>query len=203
MAQDYSTYPLLPTLPNGDLHSIWRWYSYNSFLSVWEFWSLFAIKSISIFTDRCCECNTVEKDHSAFCSASTVLFRKIFLNDTLYTSNNILVVWSLIIRDIYTQKDAWKVLFLVSYDLKNWDMNFDYKNYHITGVCLGRKLSQFLDISQNSTLEKLTLHKIQYEKNGLATKFYGVHVSCFSENASPCPFFRNQKCSLPFFRSEK
>ena len=33
------------------------------------------------------------------------------------------------------------------------------------------KLSPFLDISQNSTLEKQTLHKIQYEENRLFTKF--------------------------------
>ena len=36
-----------------------------------------------------------------------------------------------------------------------------------SGVCLARKLSPFSDISQNSTLEKQTLHKTQYEKNTL------------------------------------
>ena len=33
-------------------------------------------------------------------------------------------------------------------------------HYYYTGVCLGGKLSPFSDISQNSTLEKRTLHKI-------------------------------------------
>ena len=37
-------------------------------------------------------------------------------------------------------------------------------------VCLGTKLSPFSDISQNSVLEKQTLHKIQCEKNKLFTK---------------------------------
>ena len=31
----------------------------------------------------------------------------------------------------------------------------------LTGVCLGGKIETILDISQNSTLEKQTLHKIQ------------------------------------------
>ena len=39
------------------------------------------------------------------------------------------------------------------------------------GVCLGGKLSPFSDISKNSTLEKRTLHKFHYEKNGLFAKF--------------------------------
>ena len=37
-------------------------------------------------------------------------------------------------------------------------------------VCLGGKLSLFLDISQNSISEKRILHKIQYQKIGLFTK---------------------------------
>ena len=41
----------------------------------------------------------------------------------------------------------------------------------LPGVCLGGKLSPFSDISQNSKLEKQTLHKIHYKKNGLFTKF--------------------------------
>ena len=40
-----------------------------------------------------------------------------------------------------------------------------------TGICLQRKLSLFSNISQNSILEKWTLHKIQYRKNRLFTKF--------------------------------
>ena len=40
-----------------------------------------------------------------------------------------------------------------------------------TGVCLGGKLSPFSDISQNSLLEKQTLHKIQCQKKELFTKF--------------------------------
>ena len=39
------------------------------------------------------------------------------------------------------------------------------------GVCLGGKSSPFSAISQNSMLEKWTLHKIQCKKNGLFTKF--------------------------------
>ena len=39
------------------------------------------------------------------------------------------------------------------------------------GVCLEGKLSSFSDISQNSILEKRTLHKIYYQKNEHFTKF--------------------------------
>ena len=41
----------------------------------------------------------------------------------------------------------------------------------LRGVCLEGKLSPFSGISQNSILKKRTLHKIQYQKNGLFTKF--------------------------------
>ena len=39
-----------------------------------------------------------------------------------------------------------------------------------SGVCLGGKLGPFSGISQNSTLEKRTIFKIQYEKNRFFTK---------------------------------
>ena len=72
------------------------------------------------------------------------------------------------------------------------------------GVCLGGKLSPFSDISQNSTLEKQTLHKIQYEKNRLFTKFNSAHVYDFPRKPHlPLHFFRSQKCALPFFRNQK
>ena len=79
-----------------------------------------------------------------------------------------------------------------------------------TGVCLGGKLSPFSDISQNSTLEKRlftkfnvrktnssqnsiwrkrTLHKIQYEKNGLFTKFNSVHIYVFRRAPHLPPIF--------------
>ena len=58
---------------------------------------------------------------------------------------------------------------------KSMNIKKEHKNYTNevlkTGVCLGGKLSLFSDISQNSILEKQTLHKIQYEKNGLFIKF--------------------------------
>ena len=41
----------------------------------------------------------------------------------------------------------------------------------ISGICQAGKLSPFLDASQNSIIEKRTLHKIQCQKNGLFTKF--------------------------------
>ena len=50
------------------------------------------------------------------------------------------------------------------------------------GVCLGRKLSPFSDISQNSMLEKQTLHKIQYKENELFTKF-NIRKTDFSQNS--------------------
>ena len=56
---------------------------------------------------------------------------------------------------------------------------------------LGGKPSLFSDISLNSTLEKQTLHKIQYEENGFFTKFNSVHVYIFTEGtaSTPRPFF--------------
>ena len=44
-------------------------------------------------------------------------------------------------------------------------------SFVLSDVCLEGKLKLFSDISQNSMLEKWTLHKIQYQKNGLFTKF--------------------------------
>ena len=41
----------------------------------------------------------------------------------------------------------------------------------IQGVCLGKELFLFSDISQNSKLEKRSLHVIQNVKNGLFTLF--------------------------------
>ena len=49
-------------------------------------------------------------------------------------------------------------------------------------VCLGRKLSPFLDISRDSTVKKQTLQKIQYEKNVLFRKF-NVRKVDFSQNS--------------------
>ena len=43
--------------------------------------------------------------------------------------------------------------------------------WKLPGVCLDGKLSSFLNISQNSISEKQILHKIQYRKNRLFTKF--------------------------------
>ena len=60
-----------------------------------------------------------------------------------------------------------------------------------------------MDSSQNSTLQKQTLHKIQCQKTGLFTKFNSVQVLHFSGNATPCPSFRSYKCALRFFRSQK
>ena len=55
------------------------------------------------------------------------------------------------------------LIFVCSFVLLTW--------YTKLKVCLGRKLSQFSDISQNSILEKQSFHKIQYENKGLFTKF--------------------------------
>ena len=40
-----------------------------------------------------------------------------------------------------------------------------------SGVCLGGKLSPFSVISQNLIIEKRTLHKIHYQRNGFFKKF--------------------------------
>ena len=80
---------------------------------------------------------------------------------------------------------------------------------YFQGSCLGEKLSPFSAASQNSTLEKWTFHKIQYEKtdssqnskwgkqtlykiqynkNWLFTKFNSVQVLRFSKGAHPILF---------------
>ena len=72
------------------------------------------------------------------------------------------------------------------------------------GVCLGRKLSPFSDISQNSTLEKQTLHKIQYEKNRLFTKFNSVHVYVFWRAPHlPLIFLEVKNKLFPFLEVKK
>ena len=63
--------------------------------------------------------------------------------------------------------------------------------------------------SQNSTWEKRTLHKIQYEKNGLFTKFNSVHVYVFRRaphlppnflevKNAPCPSLEVKNKPFPF-----
>ena len=93
-------------------------------------------------------------------------------------------------------------------DLQNYNLAFFNRK---TGVCLGGKLNPFSDISQNSVWEKRTLHKIQYEENGLFTKFNSVHVYVFwraphlpqhpifleLKNA-PCPFLEVKNKPCPF-----
>ena len=49
------------------------------------------------------------------------------------------------------------------------------------------------DSSQNATLEKRTLPKIQYEKNRLFTKFNNVHVMFFGGRRTYPPFFLEVK----------
>ena len=51
-------------------------------------------------------------------------------------------------------------------------------------VCVGGKWSPFSCISQNSILEKCTLHKIQSEKNELFIKL-NVRKTDFSQNSMP------------------
>ena len=70
------------------------------------------------------------------------------------------------------------------------------------------------DFSQNSIWEKWTFHKIQCEENGLFTKF-NMRKMNTSQNliafmfvffigcCTYPPYFRSQKCALPFFRSQK
>ena len=60
--------------------------------------------------------------------------------------------------------------------------NLISNNSDAGGVYLGEKLSSFSDISQDSLLEKETLHKIQCEKNGLFAKF-NVRKTDFSQNS--------------------
>ena len=62
--------------------------------------------------------------------------------------------------------------------------NLISNNSDAGGVYLGEKLSSFSDISQNSILEKQTLHKIQYRKNGLFTKFITRKMDS-SQNSLP------------------
>ena len=55
------------------------------------------------------------------------------------------------------------------------------------------------DSSQNSIWEKRTLHKIQYEKNGLFTKFNSVHVYVFRRAPHLTPIFLEVKmCPVSF-----
>ena len=69
----------------------------------------------------------------------------------------------------------------------------NYKIIQIAGICLEGKLNPFSDISQNSTLEKRTLHKIQYEENRLFTKFNSVHVYVFRRALHLAPIFSEVK----------
>ena len=54
-----------------------------------------------------------------------------------------------------------------------------------------------MDISQNSTVEKRTLHQIQYEKNGPFAKFNSAYFLHFSDSAAPC--FLEAKVSFARF----
>ena len=83
----------------------------------------FTIKFVNPCADRCCDWNTIEKDHSVNINSNV----QQDISNTLYMSNDSLVVWSIIIfRYIFTHKDSGKVffffffffLFLMSCDFK-------------------------------------------------------------------------------------
>ena len=95
LALDYSVYPL-PLCRKVMSHSVCL-VKIISFVSLWVFLASFTIKSVTTCTDRCCDCNTIEKDHYAFYSASTVWFNETYLSNTLYISNDTSVIWSVII----------------------------------------------------------------------------------------------------------
>ena len=79
--------------------------------------------------------------------------------------------------------------------------NFHYYLEPQSQYCRGlsrRKIKSVSDISQNSILEKRTLHKIQYQKNGLFTIFNSVHVHVFRRASHLPPIFleiKNVPCS--------
>ena len=65
-------------------------------------------------------------------------------------------------------------------------------------------MSPFSDISQNSTLEKQILHKIQYEENGLFTKFNIKKMDSLQNLiAFMFTFFRGCYTYSPFFQELK
>ena len=109
--------------------SAWRRYSSDGFVCVWVIWS-FSVKFINTCMYNLSDFNRVEKNHSAFYSASTVCFREIYLKNILYVSNDTLVVLLVIIKNIYVQR-CLKSVFLMSCGLKKQNMNVDYKKYHL------------------------------------------------------------------------
>ena len=52
-----------------------------------------------------------------------------------------------------------------------FNFSLNIRTLELAGVCLREKLRPFSDISQNSTLEKRTLHRVQHAKNGLCEEY--------------------------------